>query len=326
MNTKRALITGVTGQDGSYLADFLLEKDYEVAGIVRRLSTSNETNISHILDHPNFHIFSGDLTDQTSLEWAVSKIEPHEVYNLAAQSFVGASWEQPIATSDITGLGVLRMLEATRKCAPYAHFYQASSSEQFGKVRETPQNEHTPFHPRSPYGVAKCYAHHITVNYRESYGMHASCGILFNHESPRRGLEFVSRKITNTAAKIALDKTKELNLGPLTPKRDWGDARDYVRAMWFMTQRKTPDDFIIATGKTRTIEDMLETTFNHLDLDWKDYYKLDPRFIRPAEVDVLIGDSKKAFAELVWRPQISFDTMIKDMLENDIELEQSSHV
>jgi GDPmannose 4,6-dehydratase len=315
--TKKALITGVTGQDGSYLAEFLLSKGYNVYGMVRRTSTVFYERIRRIQD--DITLVPGDLSDQTSLNRAVSEIKPDEVYNLGAQSFVPTSWNQPAFTGDITGLGVTRMLEAVHTVKPDTRFYQASSSEMFGKVQEVPQREETPFYPRSPYGVAKVYGHWITVNYRESYDMYAVSGILFNHESPRRGLEFVTRKVTYHAAKIKLGLAHELRIGNLDAQRDWGFAGDYVQAMWLMLQQDTPDDYVVATGKTHTVERLLEVAFNCVDLDWKNYAVQDPRFMRPAEVDLLIGDPAKAHAKLGWEPSVSFEEMIQMMVEADIK-------
>jgi GDPmannose 4,6-dehydratase len=314
---KKALITGVTGQDGSYLAEFLLSKGYDVYGMVRRTSTIFYERIRRIQD--DITLVPGDLSDQTSLNRAVSEIKPDEVYNLGAQSFVPTSWNQPAFTGDITGLGVTRMLEAVHTVKPDTRFYQASSSEMFGKVQEVPQREETPFYPRSPYGVAKVYGHWITVNYRESYDMYAVSGILFNHESPRRGLEFVTRKVTYHAAKIKLGLAHELRIGNLDAQRDWGFAGDYVQAMWLMLQQDTPDDYVVATGKTHTVERLLEVAFNCVDLNWKNYAVQDPRFMRPAEVDLLIGDPAKAHAKLGWEPSVTFEEMIQMMVEADIK-------
>ncbi len=314
---KRALITGVTGQDGSYLAEFLLEKGYEVYGIVRRASTEKFERIAHLMD--TIEIIQGDLLDQNSLFHALDAIRPHEVYNLAAQSFVPTSWNQPLLTGEITALGVTRMLEAIKMVDTSIRFYQASSSEMFGKVREVPQNEKTPFYPRSPYGVAKVYGHWITVNYRESYDLFACSGILFNHESPRRGMEFVTRKITYAAARIKLGLADELRLGNLKSKRDWGYAGDYVRAMWLMLQQPEPDDYVIATGETHAVEEVVEIAFTHLGLDWHDYVKTDPKFFRPAEVDLLVGDCAKAKNVLGWKPRVSFQELITMMVDHDLE-------
>ncbi len=317
MSKKKALITGITGQDGSYLAELLLEKDYEVHGMVRRSSVERYERLEHIRDRIN--ILQGDLTDQSSLDSAVRETQPDEVYNLAAQSFVPTSWNQPLLTGDVTGLGAARMLEALRKFKKDARFYQASSSEMFGKVHEVPQTEKTPFYPRSPYGVAKVYGHHITVNYRESFGMFACSGILFNHESPRRGLEFVTRKITHGVASVKHGLAKELRLGNLDAKRDWGFAGDYVEAMWRMLQQDKPDDYVIATGQTHTVEEFVETAFGHAGLDWKKYVIIDPKFIRPAEVDLLLGDPSKAAEKLDWRPKVSFRELVKMMVDSDIK-------
>lgn len=315
--SKKALITGVTGQDGSYLAELLLDKGYEVYGMVRRTSTVRYERIRHIQD--KIELVQGDLLDQTSLTRALSEIRPQEVYNLAAQSFVPTSWNQPVFTGDVTGLGATRMLEAIHTVDPSIKFYQASSSEMFGKVQEKIQKETTPFYPRSPYGVAKVYAHWITVNYRESYNMFAVSGILFNHESPRRGLEFVTRKVAYHAAKIKLGLTHELRLGNLDSQRDWGFAGDYVEAMWLMLQRETPDDYVIATGRTHTIERLVEVAFECVDLNWRDYVVQDEKFMRPAEVDLLVGDSTKAQQELGWTPEVRFEQLIQMMVEADLE-------
>lgn len=314
---KKALITGITGQDGSYLAELLLEKGYDVYGMVRRTSTVRYERIRHIQD--KIQLVQGDLLDQTSLTRAISEIMPDEVYNLAAQSFVPTSWNQPVFTGDVTGLGVTRMLEALHTVKPNTRFYQASSSEMFGKVVETPQKETTPFYPRSPYGVAKVYGHWITVNYRESYNMYAVSGILFNHESPRRGLEFVTRKVAYHVAKIKLGLTHELRVGNLDAQRDWGFAGDYVQAMWLMLQQDTPDDYVVATGKTHSVERLLEVAFNCVNLDWKNYTVQDEKFMRPAEVDLLVGDPTKAHAKLGWEPEVTFENLIQMMVEADIE-------
>ncbi|KGR90049.1 GDP-D-mannose dehydratase [Ureibacillus massiliensis 4400831 = CIP 108448 = CCUG 49529] len=314
---KKALITGITGQDGSYLADLLLEKGYKVYGLVRRTSTPIMVNLEHIKDQIEF--VSGDITDLSSLIRIVEQIQPDEVYNLAAQSFVGSSWEQPVLTGNITGLGVTNMLEAVRITKPDARFYQASSSEMFGKVMETPQKETTPFYPRSPYGVAKLYGHWITINYRESFNMYACSGILFNHESPRRGVEFVTRKITDAVAQIKLGLTNELRLGNLDAKRDWGFAGDYVKAMWLMLQQDTPDDFVISTGETHTVEEFVEIAFSHAGLDWRDYVVIDPKFVRPAEVDLLLGDCSKAKEKLDWKLDVSFEQLVKMMVDSDLK-------
>jgi GDPmannose 4,6-dehydratase len=313
---KTALITGITGQDGSYLAELLLSKGYKVYGIVRRASTENYQRLEHIRHH--LTLLQADLLDQTSLVAALEESQPHEVYNLAAQSFVPTSWQQPVLTGEFTALGVTRMLDAIRKVCPQARFYQASSSEMFGKVRETPQTETTPFHPRSPYGVAKVYGHYITVNYRESYGMFACSGILFNHESPRRGLEFVTRKITHGVARIKRGLTDELRLGNLEAKRDWGFAGDYVQAMWLMLQQDEADDYVIGTGATHSVEEFVRIAFDHAGLDWRRHVVIDPRFYRPAEVDLLLGDASKARRRLGWRPRMSFDEMVRTMVDADI--------
>ena len=315
---KRALVTGITGQDGSYLAELLLEQGYEVHGIVRRASTENFERISHLGTRLQLH--QADLLDQLSIIEVLKQCSPHEVYNLAAMSFVPTSWKQPVLTSEFTGIGVTRMLEAIRLVDPKGmRFYQASSSEMFGKVREVPQKETTPFYPRSPYGVAKVYGHFITINYRESYGMFCCSGILFNHESPRRGKEFVTRKVTDAVARIKLGLTKELKLGNLDAKRDWGFAGDYVKAMWLMLQQDTPDDFVIATGETHTVRELVETAFAYVDLDWQKYVKTDPALIRPAEVDLLIGDPSKARRILSWQPQITFQQLVKQMVQADLD-------
>ena len=320
---KKALITGITGQDGSYLAEFLLEKGYEVHGLERRASSKNRGNIKHIEDKINF--ISGDLLDQNSIIMALQEAQPDEVYNLASQSFVHESWRQPIYTGNVTGLGVTSMLEAVKTVNPKIKFYQASSSEIFGKVRETPQKETTPFYPRSPYGVAKLYGHWMTINYRESYGIFAVSGILFNHESPRRGLEFVTRKITNAAARIKLGLQKELLLGNLDAKRDWGYAADYVEAMWLMLQQNKPEDYVMATGKTHSVKEFVEKAFSHLGLDWQKHVKQDSRFMRPAEVDLLVGDYSKAKEKLNWGPKTSFDELVKMMVENDLKLNSKNN-
>ncbi|MDP9403761.1 MAG: GDP-mannose 4,6-dehydratase [Actinomycetota bacterium] len=317
MMSKRAFITGITGQDGSYLAELLLEQGYEVVGMVRRSSTVSFERIAHIQDR--ITLVSGDLLDEVSIIHLLREYRPHEVYNLAAQSFVPASWEQPVLTGECTALGVTRTLDAIRIVDPDIRFYQASSSEMFGKVVETPQNETTPFYPRSPYGVAKVYGHWITVNYRESYGLHASGGMLFNHESPRRGLEFVTRKISNGVARIHHGLDEKLALGNLDAERDWGFAGDYVRAMWMMLQQDQPDDFVIATGETHSVQEFCQLAFAHAGLDYRDYVVLDPRFVRPAEVDRLIGDSSKARRVLGWEPHVTFPKLVEQMVEADIE-------
>ncbi len=320
----KALITGITGQDGSYLAEFLLEKGYDVIGMVRRTSTINFHRIAHIQD--KITVVPGDLGDQVSMIHLLEESRPDEVYNLAAQSFVQTSWNQPVFTGDVTALGVTRLLDAIRFVDPKIRFYQASSSEMFGKVVEVPQKETTPFYPRSPYGVAKVYGHWITVNYRESYDMHASSGILFNHESPRRGLEFVTRKITHHVAKIKLGMADELRLGNLDARRDWGFAGDYVKAMWLMLQKDVPDDFVVATGETHSVEEFLNVAFGHVNLDWHDYVVQDERFMRPAEVDLLVGDPTKAGQKLGWEPDVSFEQLVQMMVDADIKLLQAGRV
>jgi GDPmannose 4,6-dehydratase len=319
---KTALITGITGQDGPYLAEFLLSKGYKVAGTVRRLSTPNMENIKDIAD--KIELFSADLLDQSSLMDAIRKSEPDEVYNLAAQSFVKASWDQPVLTGEFTALGVTRVLEAIRTVNPKIKFYQASSSEMFGKVTETPQRETTRFHPRSPYGVAKVYGHYITVNYRESYGMFACSGILFNHESPRRGIEFVTRKISHGVARIKLSKQDKLELGNLEPKRDWGYAGDYVEAMWLMLQQDKADDYVIATGENHSVREFVEEAFKVAGIeDWQKYVVAnESKYMRPAEVDYLIGDASKAQKVLGWKPKTSFKELVRIMVEADLERER----
>ncbi len=314
----KALITGITGQDGSYLAELLLSQGYEVIGLVRRTSTVNFSRIEHIQEQ--LTMVSGDLLDQMSLVKALDDHHPSEVYNLAAQSFVQTSWTQPVFTGEVTALGVTRLLDAIRTVDPTIRFYQASSSEMFGKVRETPQSETTPFYPRSPYGVAKVYGHWITVNYRESYGLHASSGILFNHESPRRGLEFVTRKVTYNVARIKLGLADKLALGNLDARRDWGYAGDYVRAMWRMLQQDDPDDFVVATGVSHSVQDLCEIAFGYVGLDWHEYVVQDPRFVRPAEVDFLVGDASKAGSTLEWEPTVSFKELIHMMVDADLDL------
>ena len=311
-----ALITGITGQDGSYLAEFLLEKGYRVVGIVRRSSTTPYERIAHLIDR--IELVSADLLDQTSLTDAVHETQPDEIYNLAAQSFVQTSWSQPVLTGEFTALGVTRMLEAMKKAAPKSRFYQASSSEMFGKVVEVPQRERTPFYPRSPYGVAKVYGHWITLNYRESFGLYATSGILFNHESPRRGLEFVTRKVTDGAARIKLGISSELRLGTLDARRDWGYAGDYVDAMWRMLQQDEPDDYVVATGETWTVRQLCEFAFEAVDLDYRDYVKRDPRYDRPAEVDLLVGDYSKARDKLGWEPTVRFRDLVNMMVAADL--------
>ncbi len=316
------MITGITGQDGSYLAEFLLENGYEVIGMVRRTSTVNFDRIRHIQD--KITLVQGDLLDQMSLVDILREYRPREVYNLAAQSFVPTSWKQPVLTGEFTALGVTRMLEAIRIVDPEIRFYQASSSEMFGKVREVPQNEHTPFYPRSPYGVAKVYAHWITVNYRESYNLFACSGILFNHESPRRGLEFVTHKVTYGASRIKLGLDHELRLGNLDARRDWGYAGDYVQAMWLMLQQNEPDDYVIATGRTHSVRDLCELAFGYLGLDWQKYVISDPQFMRPAEVDLLVGDASKAHAKLGWEPTCTFEQLIQMMVDADMQALQGN--
>ncbi|HXB21870.1 MAG TPA: GDP-mannose 4,6-dehydratase [Candidatus Solibacter sp.] len=318
----RVLITGITGQDGSYMAEFLLEKGHEVYGLVRRSSLEKYDRIESIVDRIQF--VEGDLTDQGSLDAAMDQIQPHEVYNLAAQSFVPVSWNQPVLTADVTGLGVLRMLEAIRKHCPTAKYLQASSSEMFGKVLEKPQTEKTPFHPRSPYGVAKVFAHHITVNYRESYGLFACSSICFNHESPRRGAEFVTRKVTQHAARIKLGLADRLKMGNLDAQRDWGYAGDYIAAMWLMLQQPQPDDYVIATGVTHSIQELLDVAFSYVGLDWKKYVEIDPKLVRPAEVDYLCGDSSKARRVLGWKPKVDFRQLVEMMVDADLTAQSHS--
>jgi GDPmannose 4,6-dehydratase len=313
-----AIITGITGQDGSYLAEFLLEKGYEVIGMVRRSSTVTFERIQHIQD--DITIIQGDLHDQSSLVDLVEKYRPTEVYNLAAQSFVPTSWNQPVLTGEVTGLGVTRLLEAIRLVNPETRFYQASSSEMFGKVMEVPQNERTPFHPRSPYGVAKVYGHWIAVNYRESYDLYSVSGILFNHESPRRGLEFVTRKVTYAVARIKLGLVKQLVLGNMEARRDWGFAGDYVEAMWRMLQQDVPQDYVVGTGKTYSVKDLCDTAFRYVGLDYRDYVVQDERFYRPAEVDLLVADPQKACDELAWRPKVDFERLVHMMVEADLKV------
>jgi len=318
---RRAMITGITGQDGSYLAELLLEQGYEVIGLLRRTSTVNFERISHIQDR--LTLVSGDLLDEMSLVSALREHRPTEVYNLAAQSFVQTSWSQAVFTGEVTALGVTRLLDAVRIADPDVRFYQASSSEMFGKVQEVPQRESTPLYPRSPYGVAKVYGHWITVNYRESYGLHATSGILFNHESPRRGLEFVTRKIANGAARIKLGLDRQLRLGNLESQRDWGWAPDYVKAMWLMLQQDRPDDYVVATGKTHSVREFCEIAFNHVGLNYQDHVVMDERYVRPAEVDLLIGDPSKARETLKWRPSIDFPRLVQEMVDADLELLRS---
>ncbi|MEO1991768.1 MAG: GDP-mannose 4,6-dehydratase [Pirellulales bacterium] len=325
---RRALITGVTGQDGSYLAELLIQKGYEVHGLRRRSSTFGTQRIEHLIfcEDPKLHLHYGDLSDGNGLMRLIREIQPHEVYNLAAQSHVRVSFDQPTYTADTTAVGTLRLLEAIRdvqdETGEQIRFYQASSSEMFGKVVETPQRETTPFHPRSPYGVAKVYSHWITINYRESYGMHASCGILFNHESPRRGETFVTRKITRAATRIKLGLQDKLYLGNLDAQRDWGFAGDYVEAMWLMLQQEQPDDYVVAMNELYSVRDFCEKTFCQLGLDYQDYVEIDPRYYRPAEVELLLGDSSKARKQLTWKPKVSFDQLVSMMVEHDLEIAQ----
>ena len=316
MTAKTALITGITGQDGSYLADWLLEKGYRVCGMVRRASTENFQRIEHIRDR--IQLLQGDLLDQTSIASVLDQARPDEVYNLAAMSFVPTSWQKPVLTAEFTAVGVTRVLDALRQACPRARFYQASSSEMFGKVRETPQKETTTFYPRSPYGVAKVYGHYITVNYRESYGLFACSGILFNHESPRRGLEFVTRKITHSVARIKLGLASELRLGNLQAKRDWGFAGDYVRAMWLMLQQDQAEDYVIGTGQTHSVEEFVRIAFDQVGLDWRKYVVIDPQYYRPAEVDLLLADPRKARQRLGWEPDVSFEKLVATMVEADV--------
>ena len=317
MDGRRALITGITGQDGSYLAELLLEKGYTVVGMVRRASKDNFERIEHLL--PRLVMKQADLLDQLSLIRVLEDSRPQEVYNLAAQSFVPTSWTQPVLTAEFTALGVTRLLDAIRLVDPGIRFYQASSSEMFGKVRETPQTERTPFHPRSPYGVAKVYGHDITVNYRESYGLFACSGILFNHESPRRGLEFVTRKVTDAAARIKHGLQRELRLGNLDARRDWGFAGDYVQAMWLMMQQEAPDDYVVATGESHSVNELVQLAFDHAGLDWEKYVVIDPTFKRPAEVDVLLGDASKARERLGWEPKVHFPELVRMMAQADLD-------
>ena len=326
---KKALITGITGQDGSYLAELLLEKGYEVHGMLRRTSTFNRQRIDPIYNNPEinqgrFHLHYGDLADSPSIYKLMEQIGPQEIYNLAAQSHVKVSFENPEYTSDVVATGTLRLLEANRQTGVMARFYQASSSEMFGKVRETPQTELTPFHPRSPYGVAKVFAHQMTVNYRESYDMHASCGILFNHESPRRGENFVTRKITQSVAKISKGLQDKLILGNLDAKRDWGYAKEYVEAMWLMLQQETPDDYVIATNQTHSVRDFLEIAFEHIGKDYNDFVEVSSTYYRPAEVDLLIGDFSKAKEQLGWQSKTSFADLVKLMIDADLDLLETS--
>ena len=318
---KRALVTGITGQDGAYLSQFLLEKGYEVHGVIRRSSHRGveDHRLRWLGVADRVHLHDGDLADLSSLLRTVNDVQPDEIYNLAAQSFVASSWRQPLLTANVTAIGVTNMLEAMRIGSPGARFYQASSSEMYGLIQEPMQSETTPFYPRSPYAVAKLYGHWITVNYRESFGLHASSGILFNHESPLRGVEFVTRKVTRTVAAIKLGQAQELRLGNIDAKRDWGHARDYVRAMWMMLQQEKPDDYVVATGVTTTVRDMCKIAFAHAGLDMDKHLIIDPAFFRPAEVDVLLGDSSKARKALGWKPEIDLETMIKEMLDADLE-------
>ena len=313
---KRALVSGITGQDGSYLAELLLDKGYEVYGIVRRASTTNYWRIEHLLDR--IQLRAADLLDQLSLIRVLDEVRPHEFYNLAAMSFVPSSWDQPMLTGEFNSQGVTRTLEAVRHVDPAIRFYQASSSEMFGKVREVPQTELTPFYPRSPYGVSKVFAHYITVNYRESYDLFAVSGILFNHESPRRGLEFVTRKVTDGVARIKLQLADSLSLGNLDAQRDWGFAGDYVRAMWLMLQQERPDDYVIATGTSHSVRELVEAAFGHVGLEWQKYVRLDPRFLRPAEVDHLIGDASKGRKTLGWTPEVDFNGLVRMMVDADL--------
>ncbi|MFW5794571.1 MAG: GDP-mannose 4,6-dehydratase [Bacillota bacterium] len=317
---KKALITGVSGQDGSYLAELLLQKDYEVYGLLRRTANKNTQRIEHLFNNKNFYIIYGDITDQTSVINALKVCNPHEVYNLAAQSFVGESWNQPLFTANSTAMGALNCLEAIRLVCPEAKFYQASSSEMYGKVQEVPQTEKTPFYPRSPYATAKCFAHYSTVNYRESYNMFCCSGILFNHESTRRGVEFVTRKITRSVASIYLGLSDKIELGNLDSKRDWGHAKDYVKAMWLMLQHNVPDDYVVCTGVTRSIRDLLTIAFNYVDIpNWDKYIKINKKYFRPAEVDILLGDNSKIKQTLNWEPEYTFEKMIEEMVRCDIE-------
>ena len=321
---KRALITGITGQDGSYLAEFLLKQGYQVVGLVRRTSTVNFQRIRHI--QKRLTLVSGDLLDQTSLIAALQEHRPQEVYNLAAQSFVPTSWNQPVFTGNVTGLGVTRILEAIRQVDPTIRFYQASTSEMFGKVRKVPQNETTPFYPRSPYGVAKVYGHWITINYRESYDLFACSGILFNHESPRRGLEFLPRKVSYGAARIKLGMARDLRLGNLEAKRDWGFAGDYVRSMWLMLQQDRPDDYVVGSGQTHSVRELCRVAFGHLGLDCEKYIKADPHFFRPADVDLLVSDPSKARKVLGWEPTVSFEDLVVMMVETDLKRLQATEL
>ena len=321
---KKALITGITGQDGSYLAELLLAQGYQVTGMVRRASTETFDRIAHFKDQVVLR--QADLLDQFSLVKLLDEVQPDEIYNLAAMSFVPTSWNQPVLTGEFTALGVTKLLEAMRMVCPKAHFYQASSSEMFGKVLETPQTEKTPFYPRSPYGVAKAYGHFITVNYRESYNLFALSGILFNHESPRRGKEFVTRKISDAVARIKLGTLKELRMGNLDAKRDWGFAGDYVRAMWMMLQQAQADDYVVATGRTHSVRDFLQIAFSHVGLNYEDYVVIDPEFIRPAEVELLLGNPAKAQAQLGWKPQVSFEQLVTMMVDADMDRQMGKTV
>lgn len=319
---RRALITGITGQDGSYLAEFLLQQGYEVVGVLRRTSTTNFERIAHIQDR--LTLAQGDLLDESSLIAILRDHRPSEVYNLGAQSFIPTSWPQPVFTGEVTALGVTRLLDAVRIVDPDIRFYQASSSEMFGKVRETPQRETTPFYPRSPYGVAKLYGHWITVNYRESYGLHATSGILFNHESPRRGLEFVTRKVARAAARIKQGRDRDVALGNLDSRRDWGFAGDYVRAMWLMLQRDEPSDFVVATGQQHSVRELCDRAFAHVGLDWENHVRQDPALIRPAEVDSLVGDATRARQELGWTPEVDFPTLVAMMVDAEVEVARAA--
>jgi GDPmannose 4,6-dehydratase len=319
---KTALITGITGQDGSYLAELLLDKGYRVCGMVRRSSTENFQRIDHIREQ--VELYQADLLDQTSIAGVLDKVRPDEVYNLAAMSFVPTSWTQPVLTAEFTAVGVTRMLDAIRQVHPTARFYQASSSEMYGKVQEVPQSETTPFYPRSPYGVAKVYGHYITVNYRESYGMFCCSGILFNHESPRRGLEFVTRKISHGVALIKTGRSKELRLGNLHAKRDWGFAGDYVRAMWLMLQQAEADDYVVGTGETHTVEEFVRIAFDHVGIDWRKHVIVDPKFFRPAEVDLLLSDPTRAQQKLGWKLEVSFEQLVTMMVDADVAALQGS--
>lgn len=320
--SKSALITGITGQDGSYLAELLLEKGYRVHGLVRRNSLPNTGRIDHLVGNPNLSLLDGDMLDQASLIRAMRESAPDEIYNLAAHSFVGGSWSQPVLVAEVTGMGVTRLLEAVRIVRPKARFYQASTSELYGNAKTRMMDEETPFAPQSPYGVAKLYAHRIVLNYRESFGMFACCGILFNHESPRRGLEFVTRKVTRAAARIKLGLEKKLYLGNLDAARDWGFAGDYVEAMWLMLQQEKPEEFVIATGKSHTIRDLCRVAFEYVDLSWKDYVTIDEKFVRPAEIHRLCGDAGRARKQLNWNPSVDFDQLIMDMVQSDLQTER----